>query len=70
MDVKRTLMEQLLRMVGTRIERPPAPPAEAYRVLPWGAIDWMAHRPNEDAPEPPAASSQQILDDASRTADG
>jgi predicted patatin/cPLA2 family phospholipase len=70
MDVKRTLMEQLLRMVGTRIERPPAPPAEAYRVLPWGAIDWMAHRPNEDAPAPPAASSQQILDDASRTADG
>jgi len=71
MQVKHTLMDRLLRMVGTRAERPPPPPADAYRVLPWGAIDSFANQPQEETPAPsPAPAPQPVLDAVSRTADG
>lgn len=71
MDVKRTLMERLLRMTGVRAERPPPPPPDAYRVLPWGAIDSLANQPQEEKPAPsPAPAPQPVLDAVSRTADG
>ena len=56
MDVKRTLMERLLRMTGVRAERPPPPPPDAYRVLPWGAIDSLANQPQEEKPAPSPVS--------------
>lgn len=71
MQVKYTLVERLLRMVGTRPERPPAPPPDAYRVLPWGAIDSLANQPQEETPAPsPAPAPRLVLDTVSRTADG
>jgi predicted patatin/cPLA2 family phospholipase len=71
MDVKRTLMERLLRITGVRAERPPAPPPDAYRVLPWGAIDSLANQPQEEKPAPsPAPTPRPVLDAVSRTADG
>jgi len=70
MDVKRTLTERLLRMVGTRATRPPAPPPEAYGVLPWGAMDSLANQPHEKTPSPPPSSERSALDIGDRTADG
>lgn len=71
MQVKHTLMERMLHMVGTRPERPPPPPPDAYRVLPWGAIDSLANQPREETPAPsPAPAPQPVLDAVSRTADG
>ena len=71
MDIKRALMERMLRMAGARTERPPPPPPDAYRVLPWGAIDSLANQPQEETPAPsPAPAPEPVLDAVSRTADG
>ena len=71
MQIRHTLMERLLRMVGTRVERPPAPPPEAYRVLPWGAIDSLANQPQEETRAPsPAPAPRAVLNTVSRAADG
>lgn len=66
-----TLMERMARVVSARAERPPAPPPEAYRVLPWGAFDSIANEPQEDATRPPPPPAPHaVFDDAVRTADG
>ena len=71
MDVKRTLMEQALRMFGTRAERPPPPPPEAYGVLPWGAIHSLPNQPQDERATPPLASPERpVLEIETRTADG
>ena len=71
MDVKRTLMERILHVTGVRVQRPPAPPPEAYRVLPWGAIDSLANQPQEEtAAPPPASAPPPVLDVSARAADG
>jgi len=70
MQIKRTLVERLLRIVGTRATRPPAPPPEAYRVLPWGAVDSLANQPYEGTPALQPSSEQSLFDIGDRTADG
>jgi predicted patatin/cPLA2 family phospholipase len=66
-----TLVERMARVVSARAERPPAPPPEAYRVLPWGAFDSIANEPQEDATRPPPPPlPHAVFDDAVRTADG
>lgn len=64
-------LERLLRSATSRAERPPPPPPDAYRVLPWGAIDSLANEPQEETPRPPPSSVlQSVLDDGWRTPDG
>ena len=65
------LIERMLRVAGARAERPPAAPPDAYRVLPWGAVDSLANEPQDEAPRPPPKSaSHAVFEDASRTPDG
>ena len=71
MAAKPSLLERMIRVAAARAERPPAPPPDAYRVLPWGAIDSLANEPQEEATRPPPPSAPQALfDDGSRTPDG
>jgi len=60
-----------MRAAG-RAERPPAPPPEAYRVLPWGAFESRANKPeDEDSPATAAAAaSHAVFEDAAGAADG
>ena len=70
MATKHTLLDRLMRVASARAERPPAPPPEAYRVLPWGAIDSLVNEPQEEAQRPPPSKRQPVFDDGARTPDG
>lgn len=61
-----------MRAVSSRAERPAAAPPEAYRVLPWGAVDSFANEPQQDeTPRPPPFSSPHaVCDEGARTPDG
>ncbi len=65
------LVERMMRAISLRAERPQAAPPEAYRVLPWGAIDSLANEPQEESARPaPPAGSRMVFDAGQRTADG
>lgn len=70
MAVKITLLERMVRAATARAVRPPAAPPEAYRVLPWGAIDSLANEPQHETPPPPSPARHAVFDDVSRTPDG
>ncbi len=70
MEVKRTLTERLLGMLGKRASRPLAPPPEAYRVLPWGAFDSLANQPHEKTPARRPSPEQSVIEIGDRTAEG
>ena len=71
MAAKPTLLDRVLRVATSRAERPAAPPAEAYSLLPWGAVDSLANEPQDDASRPPPLpAAHAVFDDASRTPDG
>lgn len=48
-----SLIDRLMRAATVRAKRPPAPPPEAWRVLPWGAVDSRANEPQEETAPPP-----------------
>lgn len=71
MAAKITLLERVIRAATSRAERPPAAPPEAYRVLPWGAIDSLANEPQDLTPRPPTLPAPHaVFDDVSRTPGG
>ena len=66
-----SLIDRLFRAATARAKRPPAPPPEAYRVLPWGAVDSRANEPQEEtAQRPPIAGAHPVFEDTSPTDDG
>ncbi|MGH8621566.1 MAG: patatin-like phospholipase family protein, partial [Burkholderiales bacterium] len=65
------LVERMVRAVSSRAQRPPAPPPEAYRVLPWGAVDSFANEPQEKTPRPPPSPAPHaVFDEGARTPHG
>jgi predicted patatin/cPLA2 family phospholipase len=65
------LVERTMRVLSSRAERPQAPPTEAYRVLPWGAIDSLANEPQDETVRPaPPPAPEMVFDASQRTADG
>jgi len=70
MAAKRTLLERMIRVAAARAERPSAAPPEAWRVLPWGAIDSLANEPQEESTRtPPPSVPGAVFDAGSRTPD-
>lgn len=66
-----TLLERMIRAATSRAVRPPAPPPEAYDVLPWGAIDSLATEPQDETPQPqPMPASHAAFAGDSRTPEG
>ena len=66
-----SLIDRLLRAATARAKRPPAPPPEAWRVLPWGAVDSRANEPQAETAEPhPRLDPMAVFEDAPRTGDG
>ncbi|MGH8648149.1 MAG: patatin-like phospholipase family protein [Burkholderiales bacterium] len=71
MAARISLLERVVRAATSRAVRPPAAPPEAYRVLPWGAIDSLANEPQDETPRPaPPPIPHAVFDDVSRTPDG
>jgi predicted patatin/cPLA2 family phospholipase len=71
MAAKTTLLERVIRAATSRAERPPAAPPEAYRVLPWGAIDSLANEPQDETPQPPTLPAPHaVFDGVSPTPGG
>lgn len=66
-----SLMERVIRAATFRAERPAPPPVEAYRVLPWGAVDSLANEPHAEASRPPPTPvPHAVFEDAAHTPDG
>jgi predicted patatin/cPLA2 family phospholipase len=66
-----SLIDRLVRAATVRAKRPPAPPPEAWRVLPWGAVDSRANEPQDETAEPrPRFDPMAVFEDAPRAGDG
>jgi len=66
-----SLINRLLRAAAVRAKRPAAPPPEAYRVLPWGAVDSRANEPQEESSRShPASGPHPAFEDSPRAEDG